>query len=387
MNNQLISRQPIFNQNMSLFAYELMFFGGLNPDILTSEYLDTICGSHTAVINCTHLLRSPDFACSAPPDKLLFAIDVSALIYDEVKQNIQTLNQQGYQFIAAQVTDLNKLKNHLRLFNWIKLDFLALEEKALTTLANICKAERKPVIAEKVETHSLLSFAHSISCDYLQGNFLSRPDLSEKPEKHDANSMATMQLLQQLQNPDITADEVEATLSHDARLAYKLLLVVNSPAYGLTRKIESLREAIIRVGLQQIRRWANLIILSSVDKPVELTTAAMIRAKMCELLAEHDQENDASVFFTAGLLSTLDALFDKDMHLLLEELCLSETLNTALLKHEGHIGNLLKNVIAYERAEWDNFSEQDDLDYSAFLDAYIESVRWAEAYCNNLRGA
>jgi c-di-GMP phosphodiesterase len=61
--------------------------------------------------------------------------------------------------------------------------------------------------------------------------------------------------------------------------------------------------------MQMLRTWSSALLLSSVDnKPRELMSIALIRARMCELLGESVRDVEKESFLSAGLLSVLDAL-------------------------------------------------------------------------------
>ena len=87
-----------------------------------------------------------------------------------------------------------------------------------------------------------------------------------------------------------------------------MLRVVNSAAVGVARRIDSLRQAILYLGRQQIRSWVSLLVLNGLsNKPSDLMTSGLVRARMCERLAEHVDPGRASAYFMVGLFSILDA--------------------------------------------------------------------------------
>ncbi len=61
----------------------------------------------------------------------------------------------------------------------------------------------------------------------------------------------------------------------------------------------------------------------------------------------------ADDFFCVGLLSTLEAFFDRRMDDLMSDLSLSEPIVMALTRHAGALGSVLKACISYERGDWD----------------------------------
>src|SRR5690554_7888811 len=112
-------------------------------------------------------------------------------------------------------------------------------------------------------------------------------------------------------------------------LSYKLLRLVNSAAFALPRTINSLRQAIDLLGLDIITNWINLLAMANMgDKPLELSIAALTRARMCAAIATAiNGKSRSDSFFTVGLLSTLDAFMDAPLEILLKSLSLNENLN------------------------------------------------------------
>jgi EAL and modified HD-GYP domain-containing signal transduction protein len=165
---------------------------------------------------------------------------------------------------------------------------------------------------------------------------------------------------------------------------------VNSAAFGLSRDVESLRQAIMLLGLNKLRNWVNLLALSNLSgKPHELSVAALTRARMCELIASKmNQRNRPDAYFTVGLLSTLDAFLDTPLKELLSNLSLSESLNQAMLTHAGPEGLVLHIVQAHEQGQWQDI----DWDHLAGLGLtpdhiahiYVESLHWVAETMNTL---
>jgi len=55
--------------------------------------------------------------------------------------------------------------------------------------------------------------------------------------------------------------ELSEIVMQDVALSYKLLRLVNSSAFGLISKIESVRQALVMLGMTELRKWLSLFIL------------------------------------------------------------------------------------------------------------------------------
>jgi c-di-GMP-related signal transduction protein len=190
------------------------------------------------------------------------------------------------------------------------------------------------------------------------------------------NDMARLQLVAQLQGPDVDFGSLQEIISHDVGLSYNLLRFVNSAFFSLPRRVESLRDALVLLGLNNVRRWTTLMALaSSQDKPHELLVTGLIRARMCELVAEAGGEKDKEGYFTTGLFSVVDALMDASMIEVLQSLPFSQEIIGALLNYDGPKGQALHAVLAYERGDFDELGALPA--DSSPRELYATAVEWA----------
>jgi EAL and modified HD-GYP domain-containing signal transduction protein len=212
--------------------------------------------------------------------------------------------------------------------------------------------------------------------DFFQGYFFAKPNTVRK-QRLQQNQAHVLQLLVRLTDPTIELDEVYRLVSQDVGLSYKLLRVMNSAFFAPPQKVDSIRRALVYFGLDQLKRWAMLIALSGVEgKPQELCRLTLSRARFCEELAGAVGIKDTGMYFTAGLLSTLDALLDMPMTTLVGSLPLTKELAAGLASHDGPIGQAIDCAIAYERCQWWEASFC-DLHGGAISDAYLEALDWS----------
>jgi EAL and modified HD-GYP domain-containing signal transduction protein len=114
------------------------------------------------------------------------------------------------------------------------------------------------------------------------------------------------------------------------------------------------------MGTNEVKKWVTVIALSGMaqDKPEELIVTSLMRAKLCEAVAEtmglHSQ---APELFLTGLFSLIDAMIDRPKDEILKELPIGETIKTALLGNENSYRKILDLIINYEQGKWVEFSE------------------------------
>lgn len=399
----LLARQPIFNGNMQVVAYELLcrnsdlkFITSTDGDAASSQVLlnaftelsiEQVVGKHKAYVNFTRtLLDSP------PPfnrQKLVIEVLEGQQIDASMLHSLKLLREQGYT-IALDDFELDENSESLVAYaDIIKLDVLSLSPKQLHYHIDYLKPFGITLVAEKVETYEMFEQCKALGFDLFQGYFLAKPRVITG-RKISENKQSVLQLLSALHDPDIAIDKIESMIARDTLLSFKLLRLVNSAAFGLRRNVDSLRQAIMLLGLGKLKNWVNLLALSNLSgKPHELSVAALTRARMCEMISTQlKQQSRPDTSFTVGLLSTLDAFLDMPLDELLRNLSLSEALNQAMLAHAGPEGMVLQLVQAHEQGHWQEIDwahlETLGLTPEILAEIYVNSLHWVAETMNSL---
>ena len=136
-------------------------------------------------------------------------------------------------------------------------------------------------------------------------------------------------------------------------------------------------DAITQLGLVQIRNWICLLLLASLDDVTpDLLERTLIRAKMCEALVKKIGAGNPLQAYTVGILSTLDGILNEPMNSLLNKIQLSEILNEALLHQKGELGQILKFVIDYEEAKFDEL-DKTPIEPKDLTQSYLQGLAYA----------
>jgi len=393
-NNVLLARQPIYDTELNIYAYELLFRSDKNEsadevgaDTATSVVLfnafsemgiHNVVGNQRAFINFTRnlLLDPPPFTC----DEIVIEVLEDVIPDAEVINSLKSFKQQGFTIALDDFEYHESQQPLVELADIIKIDVMALNEEQIAKHVTQLKSSGTTLLAEKVESLEMYNYCKDLGFDYFQGYFLSRPKVM-MGRKLPTNKLVVMRLITDLQSPEASPQQLHDTISKDPGLSFKLLRMINSAAYRRANKIESLLRAIVLLGEKDIRRWASLLALLQLDdKPDALSELTMIRAKLCELIGNHIRPQQSDLFFTVGLLSMMEAYFDTPMGELLKSMALSHEMEQALLQQEGVLGFVLKTAIAYERGNWGEIDwpglTQHSLSILDIKRAYIDSLQW-----------
>ena len=175
-------------------------------------------------------------------------------------------------------------------------------------------------------------------------------------------------------------------MTRDVALSYRLLRYINSAFFALPKAVNSIRDAVVYLGPNQIRQWASLLALSGInDKPPEVMRLALSRGKMCELLSMSARCAEPAMFFTVGLFSALELLLERPLHETLGELPIAEELRDSLLHHTASAGQALRATLSYEICEWPDVQFL-NLDELAIRDAFIAASEWSFNITVQFRG-
>ncbi|MCF7966625.1 HDOD domain-containing protein [Methylobacter sp. Wu8] len=395
----IIGRQQIFDQKLNVCAYELLFRGNdfnLNykddaakatqqviTDTILELGLNTIVGPHKAFINFTTQNILDKTPLHLPKDRIVIEVLENVEIDSRIIANLKELSELGY-IIALDDFVFSEMWTPLVEFaDIIKLDILEMGELKTRELINRLKPYNVQLLAEKVETYAEYRYLVELGCDYFQGFFFNKPN-TVSGKRMSVNQATAIQLLNTANNPDVEFEDMTKIISLDVGLSYKLLHYINSAFFALPNKISSIGHAISYLGLKEMRRWINILMLASLSsKPEAVMQNALIRGKMCEELAGLTG-NKSGDFFLIGILSNLDSLLDMPLDEALNQLPLADDIVSAILHKEGLGGEALDCVISYER--WDISSIAfKDVDQAIIGDTYIHSINWAKNVMGNIK--
>lgn len=390
MTEFLIGRQQILDSKLNTFAYEILFRGedfdlsiqesaaSATKQVITDTILEIglneLVGPHLAFINFTAQNLLEKTPLDLPKDRIVVEVLENVTVDQDIIRNLRELSSKGYTIALDDFELTEQWLPLLEFVDIIKLDIMANSLEETRQLIEKLKPYRLKLLAEKVETHAEFEQLKAWGCELFQGFFFSKPNVIEG-KRLGVSQTATIQLLAAINNPEVSFQEVGSIISQDVTMSYKLLHFINSSSFALANKINSIQHAISYLGLKEIRRWVNILALSSMsDKPSAVLQTILVRAKMCELLATEIKQNPES-YFLMGLLSGLDSILDLPLERALTQLPLSNTLANAILHKSGQDGEALQYVLDYERWEIGKATFA-NIEPQRIAAIYLECIQW-----------
>jgi c-di-GMP-related signal transduction protein len=363
-----MARQPIFNGEVGLHGYELLFrsgpdavFADMSCESATESILDFSLvlgpGSFTdgsrAFINCTEKHLRMGVLHMLPKELVVLEILEQVPANDELVEKCRQLKAEGYTIAIddiVSVTDRNKLTD---LADIIKVDFQLTGIEEQKEIAVRFAKSRMILLAEKVETHEQFRTALKMGYSLFQGYFFCRPETLRRKALPSAH-LGYLRVLRQALQSEIDIPEMAKAIRSEPALAYRLLRFMNS-ARRETYPVESIEHALVLLGTDEIRKWVSIVVAITLAGPrsKELIRTALIRARFCEQVAQHLHILSTD-FYLSGLFSLLDALLDRPLDQVLEQLPLSSSCREALQEGSNEPGLALQLAIASSVGDWEN---------------------------------
>jgi c-di-GMP-related signal transduction protein len=367
-----IARQPIYDRYRQVHAYEMLFRGledagearfldgtTATAQLITQGWLlggfDSLSDGRWVFVNFTR-----DLLVGGTPMLFNPARDVVEVLEDvpadpSVLDSCRTLCDAGYRVALDDIEDIERIQEFEGAATLAKVDFTKVELDELPAIARLAQVQGVQLVAEKIETAEALHMAEGYGFDFFQGYYLSRPESLERPTLPGL-SPAHARLLEVVSQPGLHVDAVTKAVEADPSLTYKVLRTANSAAFAQQRRIQTVRDAVVLFGEEEMRRTALFVVLGAIlDDSNHLLHESVTLARFCDEIGQRLDlpRTEQAEFYLVGMLSNVDALLGETMAEAMGRLPLSDGVIRALVRGEGAAGMALAMARAYMRAEWD----------------------------------
>jgi EAL and modified HD-GYP domain-containing signal transduction protein len=335
-----VARQPILDRERKLFAYELLFRDSLenifpnkmNDDQATAKIieglefnlgLENLTQGTLAFINFTYNSLINGYPLLLDRKQIMIEILETAKPGKKLLAACIDLKEKGYS-IALDDYEHNAIWKHFFPYiDIIKLDYSLTSEHQFQDIITALKPyPHVKLLAEKIETYSDFQHALSIGCEYFQGYFFSRPEVI-KTVAFNPSQVAVVSLSSEINKHELDIEKITSIFENDVNLSFKLLRYVQSPIFTRKATIETIKQAILVLGGEELKRFISLLFTAqfSLSKPPELTVMALARGRFCELMVKKTLPNHSqSSAFLIGSLSLIDAMVDGNIQELMDKL-------------------------------------------------------------------
>lgn len=398
---RFLVRQPILDQHYRVAGYELALrervpvpalpgvqsLQQMRDEMLLTGVID-MAYQRALGDRLTFLAVSPDtllnpLVTQLHSDSLVLSLPGADLVHAPAPL-LEVFAQSGIPLAIDDPPQHAEIPNFLRHCRYIRLD---VTRHGVPSLIGHVQALRRSgkarLIARNVDTEEAYEACRKMQFDLFQGYYFTclQPGFRNRI---DSSRQRIMELLN-LVMIQADAAQIEARFKTDAGLAYKLLRLINSPAFGLRGAVKSIGQALMLLGYDQLYRWLTLLLFTqgpADPRGQALLRNALIRARFAEHLGESRLPADVrGGLFLVGILSTLDALFNVPMDQALGQLRLTDEVVAALTRQEGLYAPYLRLVLACEHFDQESIAQLAEL-VEAGADevnlAHVKAMIWAE---------
>lgn len=300
---------------------------------------------------------------------------------------IKSLKSFGYKIVI----ELNKTDRIFTvagiLADIIKIDVKNIPEALVSTDTKFdCM-----IMAYNVDTATDYEMAETLHIDLYEGSYIST-ETSIKLELKEGSSFNYVEVLSLANKDDVEIKDIAKAISKDTLMSAQVIRLSNSVYFMGSDKISSVEQAIIRIGLDTLKKWLFLLQFSRRnDEQNEMLQLSYNRALFCEQIARKSRKikiNDSDAYLI-GLFSTLDALTGKSIDKQLYNMNLSKDIEDALIYRDGPGGTILNLVKSYEEANWERvakYAKQLALSKDVMSDIYFYCIDEVTKLWSSLTG-
>lgn len=397
----MFARQPILNLNHQLFGYEFLCreegkgnaYSCDNGDVATSNVMaasflsmgvSELSNQKKAFINFTETMLLHGVATLFPREQIVVEVLENVEPSTDIIAACQHLKAEGYTIALDDFVFNLKYEPLIELADIIKVDFMLTKtDHDRSYVVKQLQNKRVRFLAEKVESYADFQSAVKAGYTLFQGYYFSKPVITSSTRIPPAK-VNHLKLINLLESKDPNFEDISRIIEKDVSFSYEILRIANTAYYYRGQNIASIRQAAIRIGLDELKKWAFITVLRKIggngqDTIVNLSAQ---RAKTLELLCRKlSLTGQEMEFFTLGILSMIDVLAGCPMELLLPELPVSDEVVRVLSGNyaEGKMSACYKLVLAYEKGQWDTIFDYADryaINVEDVAEAYFKAVVW-----------
>ena len=377
MASKFIVRQPIKDREGVIIGHEILYHGenqAFSGDSGTSsnDYAaaDTVYSfltqnSNKALKGTLHFMtfttmllmkKTPRLFAKS---ELVIQIDDSVIIHPLSMHFVNMYAKEGYKIAVNEFQFAPRYLSLLDSIDYIKINIARTSEAAMRNIIEIGHSMNKKCIVTNIENEQQYQMALVLQADGLEGSFVAS---KLKTKAHSSGYLQSnfFRLMVAVTKDEPDVDEIEQLISMDAGLSFGLLKMANSAYFALRHRATTIHQAIMTLGLGQLRQWIYLLSASNADQKSdpgtqEFLKLSFLRANFCSELLKYAKDMPISVAegYLLGMFSTLHHMIDAPQEEILAEVPVADEIKEALLTRKGRCGTLYQLILSYEAADWD----------------------------------
>jgi len=343
--------------------------------VFTEFGVEQLVGNRVAFINVTREFLVGQLPVPFDIGRAVLEVVQTVDVDDAVVEGVKRLVDDGFT-IALDNFRLGPQARLLDVASYVKVDMLGTSDEQLAAILEGCRDyPHIQLIAARLETEEALLRALESDFKLFQGYVFGRPHVLSTTSISPGR-LQRLRIIGALSAPEIDFDEVVGLIEPDPAIVYRLLQACNSAASGLTSRVSNVRDAAVLLGLDKVRQWVTLMLLSDLAEATEDQLSVILtRARACQNAAE-ERGLPGGDAYTVGLLSGVSDLLSQSPAEIATQLPLTEEVGTALADGAGALGSVLSSVRAYELGSLEITA---DPSVRGMVATYVEAMSWSTA--------
>lgn len=395
--NVYMARQPILDLEKNVYGYELLYrskelimdendgdiatLNVINNTIMTIGFEEVI-DQGLAFLNFTSDLIKKNVPLVFNSKSIIIEILEDVEPEDSLMIKINELKEKGYVFAIDDYDSSYQYDGFLDLVDIVKVDFIKTNKYEREDITRKLKRRNLILLAEKIETNEEFIEAKRLGYDLFQGFFFQKPQILKNREIKALNTNH-IQAINELAKVEPDYSELTEIIKRDVAMTYKFLKLVNSVAFYSQSKIDSLNDALVRLGFREINKYVFLLMFKhlAVGSPDVLISNALIRAKFSEGLAKKSRfRKKYDDFFLLGMFSMIDVILSIPKEEALRDIPISSELKRALIGMENNeYSEMMDLIINHERGNFEFVNgvlNDFDISIGTMNNEYFNAIQW-----------
>jgi EAL and modified HD-GYP domain-containing signal transduction protein len=392
-----MARQPILDLEMNIYGYELLYrsqqlimdekdgdvatLSVINNTFMTMGFEEVI-DQGLAFLNFTSDLLKNDVPLVFNREAIIIEILEDIKPEDSLMNKIKEFKEKGYIFAIDDYDSTYRYDEFLNLVDIVKVDFKKTNQYEREDITRKLRKYNLTLLAEKIETNDEFIEAKRLGYDLFQGFFFQKPQILKNREIKALNTNH-MEAINELAKPEPDYKALTEIIKRDVAMTYKFMKLVNSVAFYSRSKIESINDALVRLGFREINKYVFLLMFKhlAVGSPDVLINNALIRAKFSEGLAKKSKfRNKCDDFFLLGMFSMIDVILSIPKEEALREIPISHGLKRALIGAESNeYSEMMDLIINHERGNFESVNDyliEFDISIGTMNNEYFNAIQW-----------
>lgn len=395
-----MARQPVYQKNRHLYGYELLYrnsnknaFPGVDGNRASRELIYNALTEFRATsdrkenvkyfINFTKDLLMSDIPLLMNPRQMNIEILETVTLDEPLIERIAELRKRKYTLALDDFVDDGQFERIFPYISIIKVEYGLLSPEKRREIAQ--KYHSKKLVAERIETKE--DFLNAIEDGYqlMQGYYFSKPIL-ESRDSVDISSTSYAKLLKIMASDSPDYGLLAEIIEKDAVLTYKLLSLVNTLTYYRGRRVSTVKQALVNVGIVELRRWIVILMLREINTPDndELTKQSLACAvSLRDLMTAVGMDSLGDDAYMVGILSGIYNALGNRFTDVIGNLGLSANVQRAFLRRDNILAEALDALQSYERGDWslvDFFCLRYRITQETLSSIYAGAIQYADRF-------